>query len=82
MPIHTKEKLTSKTWTAELSAEDRHFIEGEKLDIAQQSLQTTEVPLDLIIGQDLLNQVIIYDMPTRRLPSGLVSTPTVFGYTI
>ncbi|KAK6059344.1 hypothetical protein COOONC_03029 [Cooperia oncophora] len=81
-PVHTKEKLTAPTWTAELSRTDKCFISQRNLTIAQHTLESTEVTPDLIIGQDILNQyaTICYDAPTIILPSGLILTPTIFGY--
>ncbi|KAK6023362.1 hypothetical protein OSTOST_10853 [Ostertagia ostertagi] len=45
-------------------------------------LESSEITPDLIIGQDLLNQVLCCDTPAMILPSGLILTPTIFGYTI
>nr|CDJ83905.1 unnamed protein product [Haemonchus contortus] len=82
LSVFTKEKLTSTTKTALLSEADKSFIKREKIMIAQQTLRPSEVSPDLLIGQDLLNQVIEHHNPVVKLPSGLVLTPTVFGYTI
>ncbi|KAK6019496.1 Tas retrotransposon peptidase A16 [Ostertagia ostertagi] len=82
LSVFTKEKLTSTTKTALLSEADKSFIKREKIMVAQQSLRPSEVSPDLLIGQDLLNQVIEHYNPVMKLPSGLVLTPTVFGYTI
>ncbi|XGW34436.1 hypothetical protein V3C99_018376 [Haemonchus contortus] len=82
LSVFTKEKLTSTTKTALLSEADKSFIKREKIMIAQQTLRPSELSPDLLIGQDLLNQVIEHHNPVIKLPSGLVLTPTVFGYTI
>ncbi|VDO66418.1 unnamed protein product [Haemonchus placei] len=82
LSVLTKEKLTSTTKTALLSEADKSFIKREKIMIAQQTLRPSEVSPDLLIGQHLLNQVIEHHNPVIKLPSGLVFTSTVFGYTI
>ncbi|KAK6020785.1 Tas retrotransposon peptidase A16 [Ostertagia ostertagi] len=80
--VHTKQKLTTTTRTAELSYADKRFISECNISIAQQTLKSSEVTPAIIIGQDLLNQVVRYDIPVKILPSGLILTPTIFGYTI
>ncbi|VDO36280.1 unnamed protein product [Heligmosomoides polygyrus] len=82
LPVFTKDKLTSITKTAELSRTDKYFIKKEKITIAQQGLFSHEVSPDIIIGQDLLNKVIDHETTVIKLPSGLILTPTIFGYTI
>ncbi|VDO70331.1 unnamed protein product [Haemonchus placei] len=82
LSVFTKEKLTSTTKAALLSEADKSFIKREKIMIAQQTLRPSEVSPDLLIGQDLLNQVIEHHNIVSKLPSGLVLTPTIFGYTI
>ncbi|KAK6033511.1 Tas retrotransposon peptidase A16 [Ostertagia ostertagi] len=80
--VHSKPKLTAPTWTAQLSHSDKRFINERNFSIAQCSLESSEITPDLIIGQDLLNQVLCCDTPAMILPSGLILTPTIFGYTI
>ncbi|VDO25514.1 unnamed protein product [Heligmosomoides polygyrus] len=82
VPVFTKEKLTASSSTAKLSSADKAFIRKKKLSIAQRSLAPTTSSPYIIVGQDLLNQIILYDTPIMKLPSGLVLTPTIFGYTI
>ncbi|XGW22112.1 hypothetical protein V3C99_004797 [Haemonchus contortus] len=82
LSVFIKEKLTSTTKLALLSEADKSFIKREKIMIAQQTLRPSELSPDLLIGQDLLNQVIEHHNLVIKLPSGLVLTPTVFGYTI
>ncbi|XGW15862.1 hypothetical protein V3C99_001373 [Haemonchus contortus] len=82
LSVFTKKKLTSTTKTALLSEADKSFIKREKIMIVQQTLRPSELSPDLLIGQDLLNQVIEHHNPVIKLPSGLVLTPTIFGYTI
>uniref|UniRef100_W6NLJ3 Peptidase A2 domain-containing protein n=1 Tax=Haemonchus contortus TaxID=6289 RepID=W6NLJ3_HAECO len=82
LSVFTKEKLTTTTKTALLSGADKSFIKREKIIVAQQTLRPLEVLPDLLIGQDLLNQVIEHQNPVLKLPSGLVLTSTIFGYTI
>ncbi|VDO97839.1 unnamed protein product [Heligmosomoides polygyrus] len=82
VPVFTKEKLTASSSTAKLSSIDKALIRKKKLSIAQRSLASTTSSPDIIVGQDLLNQIILHDTPIMRLPSGLVLTPTIFGYTI
>uniref|UniRef100_A0A8L8JYQ0 RNase H domain-containing protein n=1 Tax=Heligmosomoides polygyrus TaxID=6339 RepID=A0A8L8JYQ0_HELPZ len=65
-----------------LSRTDKYFIKKEKITIAQQGLFSREVSPDIIIGQDLLNKVIDHETSVIKLPSGLILTPTIFGYTI
>ncbi|VDO68738.1 unnamed protein product [Haemonchus placei] len=79
LSVFTKEKLTSTTKTALLTEADKSFIKREKIMVAQQTLRPSEVLPDLLIGQDLLNQVIEHHNPVIKLPSGLVLTPTIFG---
>ncbi|EPB75863.1 hypothetical protein ANCCEY_05023 [Ancylostoma ceylanicum] len=82
LPVHTKEKLTTSLTTAELSEADLNFISTSDIVVAQQTLARTSVSPDILIGQDPLNTVIDYGNPVLTLPSGLILTPTVFGYTI
>ncbi|KHJ98799.1 Tas retrotransposon peptidase A16 [Oesophagostomum dentatum] len=82
LSIHTKEKLTSTTKTAQLSDEDRSFIKNRKISIAQSGLESAPVKPGLLIGQDLLDNIIDHDSSTVKLPSELILTPTIFGYTI
>ncbi|VDO42726.1 unnamed protein product [Haemonchus placei] len=82
LSVFTKKKLMSTTKTALLSEADKSFIRMEKIIVAQRTLRPSEVSPDLLIGQDLLNQVIEHHNSVTKLPSGLVLTPTVFGYTI
>ncbi|VDP18469.1 unnamed protein product [Heligmosomoides polygyrus] len=82
LPVFTKDKLTSITKTAELSRIDKYFIKKENITIAQQGLFSRKVLPDIIIGQDLLNKVIDHETSVIKLPSGLILTPTIFGYTI
>ncbi|EYC14365.1 hypothetical protein Y032_0040g167 [Ancylostoma ceylanicum] len=82
LSVHTKQKLTTPLTTAELSEEDLNFISSSSITVAQQSLASTTVSVDLLIGQDLLSTIIDHSSPVLTLPSGLILTPTVFGYTI
>ncbi|VDO35124.1 unnamed protein product [Haemonchus placei] len=82
LPVFTKDKLTMTINTAPLSATDKSFIKREKIMIAQQNLRPSEVSPELLNGQDFLNQVFEHHNPVIKLPSGLVLTPTIFGYTI
>ncbi|WKY15693.1 hypothetical protein Q1695_000857 [Nippostrongylus brasiliensis] len=82
LPIFTKEKLTTTTRTAHLSRADKEFIKKEKVIIAQRGLFSREVLPDILIGQDLLNQIIDHEARAIKLPSGLMLTPTIFGYTV
>ncbi|XGW04198.1 hypothetical protein V3C99_015391 [Haemonchus contortus] len=82
LSVFTKEKLTTTTKAALLSGADKSFIKRKKIMVAQQTLRPSEVSPDLLIGQDLLNQVIEHHNPVIKLPSGLVLTPTIFGCTI
>ncbi|KAL6739811.1 hypothetical protein Aduo_013220 [Ancylostoma duodenale] len=82
LPIHTKGKLTSTLSTAELSEADLNFISSSNITVAQQSLARTNVSPDVIIGQDLLSTIIDHNSPVLTLPSGLILTPTLFGYVI
>ncbi|KAK6033277.1 hypothetical protein OSTOST_00505 [Ostertagia ostertagi] len=78
--VFTKDKLTTTTRTANLSEEDRNFIKGKKISIAQRNL--LNVSPDILVGQDLLHQILDHNAADIKLPSGLVLTPTIFGYTI
>ncbi|EYC27518.1 hypothetical protein Y032_0009g772 [Ancylostoma ceylanicum] len=82
LSVQTKQKLTTPLTTAELSEADLNFISSSNITIAQQSLETTTVSPNLHIGQDLLNIIIDHNSPVLMLPSGLILTPTVLGYTI
>ncbi|KAK6030794.1 Tas retrotransposon peptidase A16 [Ostertagia ostertagi] len=82
IPVFTKDKLTTTTRTANLSEEDRNFIKGKKISIAQRNLLPMNVSPDILIGQDLLHQILDHNAAVIKLPSGLVLTPTIFGYTI
>ncbi|EPB78465.1 hypothetical protein ANCCEY_02425 [Ancylostoma ceylanicum] len=82
LSVHTKRKLTTPLTTAELSEADLNFIPSSNITVAQHSLGRTTVSPDLLIGQDLLSTVVDYSSPVLTLPSGLILTPTVFGYTI
>ncbi|KHJ96327.1 hypothetical protein OESDEN_03711 [Oesophagostomum dentatum] len=82
LPVHTKERLTSTTKTAQLSEADRKLIRSLRVTIAQSDLTSSELSPDLLIGQDLLNTVLDHNASTLRLPSGLILTSTIFGYTI
>ncbi|KAL6738361.1 hypothetical protein Aduo_011917 [Ancylostoma duodenale] len=82
LSVHTKQKLTTSVTTAELSEADLNFISSSNVTVAQQTLARTSVSPDLLIGQDLLSTIIDHGSPVLTLPSGLILTPTVFGYTI
>ena len=82
LSVHTKEKLTTSLETAQLSEDDLQFISARGINIAQQTLLKARVSPDILIGQDLLSSIIDYSNPVLTLPSGLILTPTVFGYTI
>ncbi|EYC15606.1 hypothetical protein Y032_0036g3243 [Ancylostoma ceylanicum] len=81
LPIQTKEKLIAETRTAYLSEEDQRFIKDRKIVLAQRDFNSSVVSPDLLIGQDLLSSIIEHSRPTLILPSGLILTPTIFGYT-
>ncbi|EYC27487.1 hypothetical protein Y032_0009g755 [Ancylostoma ceylanicum] len=80
--VYTKERLTAKTSTAQLSEADKRFIKDRRVTLAQADLKCSDVSPDLLIGQDLLSTIIDHSAPILHLPSGLILTPTVFGYTI
>ncbi|EYC23257.1 hypothetical protein Y032_0015g2555 [Ancylostoma ceylanicum] len=82
LSVHTKRKLTTPLTTAELSEADLNFISSSNITVPQHSLARPAVSPDLLIGQDLLSTVVDYSSPVLTLPSGLILTPTVFGYTI
>ncbi|EYC11530.1 hypothetical protein Y032_0050g1960 [Ancylostoma ceylanicum] len=82
LPMHTEEKLTTSLTTAELSEEDLNFTSSSNIVVARQTPARTSISPDLLIGQDLLSTFIDYSSPVLTLPSGLILTPTVFGYTI
>ncbi|EYC21537.1 hypothetical protein Y032_0019g3883 [Ancylostoma ceylanicum] len=82
LSVQTKQKLTTPLTTAELSEADLNFISSSSITVAQQSLGKTTVSPDLLIGQDLLSTIIDHNRPVLTLPSGLILTPTVLGYTI
>ncbi|KHJ99755.1 hypothetical protein OESDEN_00264 [Oesophagostomum dentatum] len=82
LPVHTKERLTSMTKTAQLSEAGRNLIRSLRVTIAQSDLSSSEVSPDLLIGQDLLNVVLDHSASTLKLSSGLILTSTIFGYTI
>ncbi|KHJ95772.1 hypothetical protein OESDEN_04278 [Oesophagostomum dentatum] len=74
--------LITSLETAQLSKEDLKFISTRDINIAQKTLSKTSVPLDILIGQDHLSNIIDRTNPVLQMPSGLILTPTVFGYTI
>ncbi|VDO70872.1 unnamed protein product [Heligmosomoides polygyrus] len=76
------QKPTVPSSTAILSPADKNFIKKKKLSIAQKSLLSMKISPDIVIGQDLINQIILYEAPIMRLPSGLILTPAIFGHTI
>ncbi|KHJ76933.1 Tas retrotransposon peptidase A16, partial [Oesophagostomum dentatum] len=82
LPVHTKEMLITSLETAQLSQEDLKFISTRDINIAQKTLSKRSVPLDILIGQDHLSNIIDRTNPVLQMPSGLILTPTVFGYTI
>lgn len=81
-PIHTEEKLIAETRTAQLPDEDRRFIKDRKVTLGQRNLKSSVLSPDLLIGQDLLSNIIDHSAPTLKLPSGLILTLTIFGYNI
>ncbi|KHJ98966.1 hypothetical protein OESDEN_01023 [Oesophagostomum dentatum] len=80
--VHTKGKLITSLDTAQLSHDDLKFISARGLKIAQQTQSRTSISPDILIGQDLLSSIIDHSSPALTLPSGLMLTPTIFGYTI
>ncbi|EYC18266.1 hypothetical protein Y032_0028g1768 [Ancylostoma ceylanicum] len=82
LSVHAKEKLTSMVKAAVLSEEDKTFIKDRNISIAQKDNSSSEVSPDLLIGQDLLNTIIDQKAAVLKLPSGLMLSPTIFGYTI
>ncbi|EPB67530.1 hypothetical protein ANCCEY_13381 [Ancylostoma ceylanicum] len=82
LSVHTEKKLTTPLTTAELSEEDLNFISSSNITVAQQSLASATVSANLLIGQDLLSTIRDHSSPVLTLPSGLILTPTVYGYTI
>uniref|UniRef100_A0A7I5E619 DUF1758 domain-containing protein n=1 Tax=Haemonchus contortus TaxID=6289 RepID=A0A7I5E619_HAECO len=82
IPVFTKDKLIAPTRTAKLSEVDRCFITKNRVPIAQRSLNPANVSPDILIGQDLLHRILDHNSAAIQLPSGLMLTPTIFGYTI
>uniref|UniRef100_A0A7I4YX47 DUF1758 domain-containing protein n=1 Tax=Haemonchus contortus TaxID=6289 RepID=A0A7I4YX47_HAECO len=80
--VLTEDTLIAPTRTAKLSEVDRSFITKKKIPIAQRSLLKANVSPDILIGQDLLHRILDHNSAAIRLPSGLMLTPTIFGYTI
>ncbi|KHJ96397.1 Tas retrotransposon peptidase A16 [Oesophagostomum dentatum] len=80
--LHTKSPLTSSMNTAKLCPADRRFIKKRMIKIAQPSLEETTITPDILLGQDLIDEFLLRDQTCTVLPSGLVLTPTVFGYAI
>ncbi|KIH62650.1 hypothetical protein ANCDUO_07065 [Ancylostoma duodenale] len=78
--MHTKSSLTSSMSTAKLSFADRRFIRKQKIRIAQPTLKTSVITPDILVGQDLIDTFLLRKEACITLPSGLVLTPTVFGY--
>ncbi|XGW34448.1 hypothetical protein V3C99_018381 [Haemonchus contortus] len=82
IPVFTKEKLIAPTRTAKLSEVDRCFVTKNTIPMAQRSFNPANVYPDILIGQDLLHRILDHNSAVIRLPSGLILTPTIFGYTI
>ncbi|XGW35534.1 hypothetical protein V3C99_019061 [Haemonchus contortus] len=80
--VLTEDTLIAPTRTANLSEVDKSFITKKKIPIAQRSLLPANVSPDILIGQDLLHRILDHNSAAIRLPSGLMLTPTIFGYTI
>nr|CDJ87461.1 Protein of unknown function DUF1758 domain containing protein [Haemonchus contortus] len=80
--VLTEDTLIAPTRTAKLSEVDRSFITKKKIPIAQRSLLPANVSPDILIGQDLLHRILDHNSAAIKLPSGLMLTPTIFGYTI
>ncbi|KAL6735699.1 hypothetical protein Aduo_006113 [Ancylostoma duodenale] len=80
--IHTKSPLTSAMSTAKLSLADRKFIRKQRIRVAQLTLEDTMITPDILLGQDLIDIFLLRNEAFITLPSGLVLTPTVFGYAI
>uniref|UniRef100_A0A7I4YG10 CCHC-type domain-containing protein n=1 Tax=Haemonchus contortus TaxID=6289 RepID=A0A7I4YG10_HAECO len=80
--VSTEVTFMAPTRTAKLSKVDRSFITKKKIPIAQRSLLSANVSPDILIGQDLLHRILDHNSAAIKLPSGLVLTPTIFGYTI
>ncbi|KAL6726795.1 hypothetical protein Aduo_008729 [Ancylostoma duodenale] len=80
--MHTKSLLTSSMSTAKLSFADRRFIWKRKIRIAQPTLKTSVITPDILVGQDLIDTFLLRKEACITSPSGLVLTPTVFGYAI
>ncbi|KHJ93550.1 hypothetical protein OESDEN_06537 [Oesophagostomum dentatum] len=81
--IHTKSPLTSAMSTAKLSLPDKKFIRKQKIRVAQPTLEDKLITPDIFVGQDLTDSFFHRDQPcVTLLPSGLVLTPTVFGFAI
>ncbi|KHJ88153.1 Tas retrotransposon peptidase A16 [Oesophagostomum dentatum] len=76
--MHTKSPLTSSMSTAT----DKRFIRRQKIKVAQTTLDDSIVTPDILVGQDLIDKFLLRDQPCVFLPSGLVLTPTIFGYAI
>ncbi|KHJ85669.1 Pao retrotransposon peptidase, partial [Oesophagostomum dentatum] len=80
--MHTKSPLTSAMCTAKLNLADRKFIKKQKIKVAQPTLDDKIVTPDILLGQDLIDKFLLRDQSCVTLPSGLVLTPTVFGFAI
>uniref|UniRef100_W6NG52 Peptidase aspartic putative domain-containing protein n=1 Tax=Haemonchus contortus TaxID=6289 RepID=W6NG52_HAECO len=80
--VLTEDTLIAPTRTAKLSEVDRSFITKKRIPIAQRSLLPANVSPDILIGQDLLHRILDHNSAAIKLPSGLMLTPTIFGYTI
>ncbi|KHJ89583.1 hypothetical protein OESDEN_10589 [Oesophagostomum dentatum] len=80
--MRTKFPLTSAMSTAKLSFVDSKLIRKGKIKVAQPSLEDRIITPDVLVGQHLIEGFLVRDQPCVTLPSGVVLTPTVFGFAI
>ncbi|KAL6739329.1 hypothetical protein Aduo_012798 [Ancylostoma duodenale] len=80
--MHTKPSFTSAMSTAKLSFADSRFIRKQRIRITQLTSKHTVVTPDILVGQDIIDTFLLRKEACITLASGLVLTPTVFGYAI
>ncbi|KHJ98384.1 hypothetical protein OESDEN_01634 [Oesophagostomum dentatum] len=67
---------------SEVSLTLKNPTSGKKIRVAQPTLEDRLITPDILVGQDLIDSFLLRDQPCVTLPSGLVLTPTVFGFAI
>lgn len=79
--LQTMERVVAPFSSAHLSQADLDFLKTMNINLAQTTLAQRQVKPDILIGQDLIDEILT-DSNRIRLPSGLRLSESIFGWII